>query len=79
MTATDSDGNEYKKMQKVQGVYIKYAKEIMFKEISIIYSASNFVICSANPENIQTKYGAVRLYDDVVTQGADLYDGKIIG
>ncbi|MCR5635936.1 MAG: hypothetical protein K6F76_01975 [Clostridiales bacterium] len=75
---TDSEGNEYKKMQKVQGVYIKYAKELMFREISIIYSSSNYVICDANPEQILTEYGTIRLYDDVVTQGADLYDGKIV-
>ena len=59
-------------------MYIKYAKELLFKEISILYSASNYVICDPNPENLLTDYGNVKLYDEVVIQGADLYDGKVI-
>lgn len=78
VTTTDSDGTEHKSIQKVQGVYIKYAKELLFREISILHSASNYVICDPNPENLLTDYGNLKLYDEVVIQGADLYDGKVV-
>lgn len=78
VTTEDEYGNEVTEVKQVQGVYIKRVKEILFREVSILYSASNYVICDPDPETVITDYGTLKLYDDVVVQGADLYDGKIV-
>lgn len=75
----DENGNEVKKKKKVQGVYVLYGNELQFKEVSIIYSGSDFVICDPAPKNDVLFNGkTVSLYDNVVIDGSDLKDGKVI-
>lgn len=75
----DEDGNSKEETKKVQGVYVLHGSEIQFKEVSIIYSGSDYVICNPNPDDGVLFNGeTVQLYDKVVTQGDKLYDGKII-
>ncbi|MCH5202632.1 MAG: hypothetical protein J1F17_05435 [Oscillospiraceae bacterium] len=75
----DENGNEIKEKKKVQGVYVLYGNELQFKEVSIIYSGSDFVICDPAPENDVLFNGkTVSLYDNVVINGSDLKDGKVI-
>lgn len=75
----DKKGNQITKKKKVQGVYVLYGNELQFKEISIIYSGSDFVICDPSPENGVLFNGeTVSLYDNVVIEGDDLKDGKIV-
>ncbi len=71
---TDSDNHE-----KVQGVYVLKGNELVFKEISIIYSGSDFVIIDPAPKEGTLISGeTVKLNDSVVVRGENLFDGKTI-
>ncbi len=52
------------------GVFVKTGNAIKFKPIEVIYNGTGFVICN--------KEGELRLYDEVIVKGNDLYDGKIV-
>jgi hypothetical protein len=66
-----------KKAQRVidskRGVYVLSGMQIKFKPIEIVYTGDNYIICKKSDED-----GALRLYDQVVVKGKNLYDGKII-
>lgn len=57
----------------VKGVYIIYGNEARFKPIVTLYSDKRFVICSTEDKN-----NALKLYDEVIIGGKNLYDRKII-
>lgn len=78
-TVTDDDGNETEKTERVQGVYVEYGAELVFKQVAILYASDDFIICNENPDEGKLLNGTtVALYDKVVTEGGDLFDGKII-
>ena len=52
------------------GVFVKTGNAIKFNPIEVIYNGTGFVICK--------KDGELRLYDEVIVKGNDLYDGKIV-
>ncbi len=71
--------NPHKEEKKVQGVYVLYGSEVQFKQISILYADSDYVICDTNPaEGILFNGETISLYDKVIVKGDDLYDGKVI-
>ncbi len=71
--------NEEGKTEKVQGVYVLKGNELVFKEIIIVYSGSDFVIIDEAPEEGKLKSGeTVKLNDSVVVRGENLYNGKTI-
>ena len=73
------DGTRETKTKHVQGVYVLHGSELIFKEISIIYSAPDYVLCDAEPgEGTLFNGETVELYDQVVIKGDNLYDGKVI-
>lgn len=57
-----------------RGVYILKSKTVYFRKIDPIYEEAGFVISRDDPENTAT----VDLYDQIITKGMDLYDGKVI-
>ncbi len=76
---TDENGNTTTVTKDVMGVYILYGNTIRFVEIVPLYSSSNYVICSANPDTSQLMTeDTLTLYDEVVVGGKDLYDGKMV-
>ncbi len=75
---TDEDGKETEKEVKVQGVYVKYGSQLIFKQVFIIYSGEDYVICSEEPGDELVYGSTLELYDEVVVEGDDLYDGKLI-
>lgn len=78
-TSVDDNGNEILEEKKVQGVYILRGKEIVFKQVVPIYSDNNYVICDQNPSSDKLFNGeTISLLDEVVTEGTNLYDGKIV-
>ena len=78
-TTYDDNDNPHKEEKKVQGVYVLYGSEVQFKQISILYSDSDYVICDTNPaEGILFNGETISLYDKVIVKGDDLYDGKVI-
>ncbi len=57
-----------------KGVYVVSGMQIKFVPVEIIHSTDEYVICKKNEND-----GELRLYDQVVVRGKNLYDGKIIG
>lgn len=57
-----------------KGVYVQSGNIVEFKKINILYSDNEISICN-NPEN---KSGFVELYDEIIVEGTDLYDGKVL-
>ena len=56
------------------GVYIRSGDIVRFRKIEQKYSdAADFVICESSEED-----GYLRMYDDIITEGSNLYDGKLI-
>lgn len=75
----DNEGEETGETARVQGVYILHGSELMFREVSVIYAGSDFVIVDINPDSAILKSGkTIIINDEVVIEGDDLYDGKII-
>ena len=78
-TVEDEGGKEHKESKVVQGVYVKYGNELRFKQIIIDYSGDDYVICDDAPDGkMLFKGSTVLLYDQVVVEGGDLFDGKLI-
>lgn len=79
-TVTDDAGNETEKTERVQGVYVEYGTELVFRQVAITYAGDDFVICNEHPEDgVLLNGSTVSLYDKVVVEGGDLFNGKIIG
>lgn len=73
------DGTMVTKRKKVQGVYVLRGSELVFKEIDIVYSSKQYVLCNPKPDEKLLFNGVtVQLYDQVVIKGDNLYDGKVI-
>lgn len=53
----------------VKGVYILRSNSVTFREINIVWTSDEYVIC---------KDDEIKLYDEIITKGKDLYDGKAI-
>lgn len=57
-----------------QGVFVIVGNIVKFRKINIIYSADDFSIV----KNTENESGHLKLYDEVIVEGTDLYDGKIV-
>lgn len=57
------------------GVYIRVGNALVFKRIKVLYHSEHdrYSICEQTDES-----GYLKLYDNIVVGGKDLYDGKII-
>lgn len=55
------------------GVYVQVGNIVRFRKVDIIYSDDSVIIASAGGGS-----GYLRRYDEIITEGTDLYDGKII-
>ena len=78
-TVKDENGKEMTEEKEVQGVYVRYGSELQFKEINVLHGYSNYVICDPNQNSESLFTGeTIKLYDEVVIEGTDLYDGKLI-
>ena len=80
-TVTDKNGKEKTVKKTVKGVYILVGNELLFKQIVPVYTGEGFIICMQNPKDedlVTDEIGVLKAYDEVVVEGANLYDGKII-
>lgn len=57
-----------------QGVYIYKNNAAVFRKVDIIYEDIGFFISKID----QNDTSKVQLYDDVIVEGTDLYDGKLL-
>lgn len=56
------------------GVYIKVGVNVYFRQIDVVRTEGDYTLV----EDTTEKEGYLSLYDSVITEGTDLYDGKII-
>ena len=56
-----------------QGVYILRGQSLVFKLVNVVYWGEDYVICT---QEAGDKY--LVMYDEIVTEGKDLYDGKVV-
>ncbi len=61
-------------VDSVRGVYVVSGMQIKFVPVDIIHSTDDYILCEKSDND-----GSLRLYDQVVVRGKNLYDGKIIG
>lgn len=57
-----------------KGVYVLRGDTVQFKKINILFSSEEYSIIESNADDSSF----IRQYDTVITQGVDLYDGKVI-
>ncbi len=57
----------------VTGVYVLHGMTAKFVPVNIIYSNSGYAICELSKED-----GELKLYDEIIVKGKNIYDGKII-
>jgi hypothetical protein len=74
-----ADGKTTVQKKEVMGVYVVNGSMLQFRQIVPEYSTDAYVICDPSPskEDLMTS-DTVKLHDEVVVEGTDLYDGKVI-
>lgn len=80
-TTEDEQGNKTEEKKTVPGVYVKMGNEVSFRQIVPLYYGENAVICSMDKDSkvFANDVGRLELYDEIIVEGANLYDGKIVG
>ncbi len=70
-----TDQNGVTKTVSQTGVYALSGMTAVFVPVEIVYSpkSTDFVICAEKAED-----GALRIYDEIIVKGKNIYDGKII-
>lgn len=80
---TDGSGNAVKKVKEnVKGVYVVYGGQLEFVQVFSEKDVNGYAVCKLElsedeEKNLVTEH-TIRLYDQVVVGGVDLYDGKIV-
>ncbi len=80
-TETDEDGSEVEKIREnVKGVYVQKGRQLEFVQIFTEKTVNGYAICktelSDEEQNALVTDSTIQLYDNVVVEGTDLYDGK---
>lgn len=57
----------------VTGVYIYRNNQLKFVEVNVLYTGKYSIV-----EQVMGKSGVLRLYDEIIVKGRDLYDGKVV-
>ncbi len=78
-TTKDKNGKATTVKKNVKGVYVMHGNQVQFKQIFPLYSTETYVICDSNPAAADLMTDTtVKLSDEVVIEGTDLYDGKVV-
>ena len=56
-----------------KGVYVLISSQVKFREAEVIYSEDDYVLLSYDPDS----NNGIRLYDQIITKGKELEDGKV--
>ena len=76
-TVTNDDGTTRTETVEVQGVYVVYGEQVRFREIAPLYWGEDIVICDASATRTADA-AMLKQYDQVISGGRNLYDGKSI-
>ncbi|MFR6277739.1 MAG: hypothetical protein ACLULM_02325 [Acutalibacter sp.] len=82
-TTTDEDDNTVTQVaENVRGVYVLYGGQLEFVQVFTDHSVNGYAICktelSSEEQAALVTSSTIQLYDQVVVEGTDLYDGKVI-
>jgi hypothetical protein len=82
-TTTDEDGNTVTEVKEnVRGVYVLFGGQLEFVQVFTDHSINGYAICktqlSSEEQASLVTNSTIQLYDQVVVEGTDLYDGKIV-
>lgn len=78
-TTKDKNGKSTTVKKDVKGVYVMQGNQVLFKQVFPLYSTDTYVICDPNPAAADLMTDTtVKLSDEVVIEGTDLYDGKVV-
>ena len=69
------DKNAMRVVDGKRGVYVLSVINIRFVPVEVIYTSDDFFICKQEKTNDSD---VLRLYDQVVVKGKNLYDGKVV-
>ena len=61
-----------------RGVYVLSASQVKFVQIDIIWSGENYSVVSTELPEGEKKRTLLRIYDEIIVKGKNLYDGKIV-
>ena len=56
-----------------KGVYVLSGSTINFVPVNVLYSTDSYCICEEQTTGLR-----IRLYDEIVIKGKNLYDGKVV-
>ena len=62
-----------REVDSVTGVYTLVSQKIEFRPIEVLYTGDTYVVAKYDSGDDD----GLRLYDQVITEGKDLYDGKV--
>ena len=72
-------GKEKNEEKNVAGVYVRHGRQMTFREINIVFSDEDYVVCNPDGSNANLFSGrTIKEYDEIIVKGRDLYDGKFI-
>lgn len=82
-TTTDEAGNTVTQVQEnVKGVYVLYGGQLEFVQVFTDQTVNGYAICRTDlteeERSMLVTDSTIQLYDQVVVEGTDLYDGKIV-
>lgn len=82
-TVTDANGKERTVVhENVKGVYVKSGSQLHFVQIFTDITVNGYAICNTNLTDEQKEQlvtdDTIQLYDEVVVEGTDLYDEKVV-
>lgn len=82
-TTADEEGNAITKVQEnVRGVYVLYGGQLEFVQVFTDHSVNGYAICktelTSEEREMLVTDSTIQLYDQIVVEGTDLYDGKIV-
>lgn len=66
--------NALRVVDSKRGVYVLTGMQVKFVEVNVLFSNDSYMIC----EKQTADDSVLRLYDEVIVKGKNLYDGKII-
>lgn len=72
VSGTDDVSVPYEEEQV--GVYVLWGNEVVFRWVDVLYSRDGITVVKSN--TLDDQY--IKLYDEVIVEGRDLYDGKIV-
>ena len=79
----DENGNETSRVEKnVKGVYVRRGQSIQFVQVFTEKTVNGYAICKTELSDDEWERlvtdRTIQLYDQVVVEGTDLYDGKVV-